>query len=247
MSYTRPCNKCGERISLRQMPAGQWVAFDVLTEESHVCGVKNKPDVSVKLKEKKKTKVQDDDEDFGIKINDLDGDINEETIDEDEVEEVKTYDSVSGIHKCIDNAIKQKKRIFIEYNSEHNEETTEREISPIKKFKEKDKTYLQAYCHKRKAERIFLTRSIASASEVNKQRTKIKLGKPNLKIIKKLDNEYSSDEYIEKKEVKKRSKTEVYEPPTKRKFDLREEIEGMFELIITISIIGGLIYLFFLN
>ena len=183
MSYTRPCNKCGERISLRQMPAGQWVAFDVLTEESHVCGVKNKPDVSVKLKKKKETKVQDNDEDFGIKINDLDGDINEETIDEDEVEEVKTYDSVSGIHKCIDNSIKQKKRIFIEYNSEHNEETTEREISPIKKFKEKDRTYLQAYCHKRKAERIFITRSIASASEVNKQRTKIKLGKPNLKIM----------------------------------------------------------------
>ena len=54
MSYTRPCNKCGERISLRQMPAGQWVAFDVSTEEFHVCGVKNKPDISVKLKSKKK-------------------------------------------------------------------------------------------------------------------------------------------------------------------------------------------------
>ena len=48
MSYTRPCNKCGERISLREMPHGQWVAFDVSTEETHVCGVKNEPDVSVK-------------------------------------------------------------------------------------------------------------------------------------------------------------------------------------------------------
>ena len=36
------------------MPQGQWVAFDVSTEESHVCGIKNKPDVSVKLKGKKK-------------------------------------------------------------------------------------------------------------------------------------------------------------------------------------------------
>lgn len=249
MSYTRPCNKCGERISLRQMPAGQWVAFDVLTEETHVCGVKNKPHVSVKLKGKKKAKIKEDDEDFGIKIDDIDEDFNEETFEknEDELEEVKTYDSVSGIHKCIDNAIKEKKRIFIEYNSDYNQEFTEREISPIKKFKEKDRTYLQAYCHKRNAERIFTTRSIASASEVNKQRTKIKLGRPNLKIIKKLDNEYSSDEYVEKKVVKKRDTTEVYETPTKRKFDLREEIEGMIQLIVTISIIGGLIYVFFFN
>ena len=189
MSYTRPCNKCGERISLRQMPAGQWVAFDVLTEESHVCGVKNKPDVSVKLKGKKKTKVHDDDEDFGIKIDDLDDAINEEIIDEDEDEdeEFKTYESVSGIHKCIDNAIKEKKRIYIEYNSEHNQEFTEREISPVKKFKDKGRTYLQAYCHKRKGERIFLTRSISSASPVNKEKTKIKLGKPKLKNIKTID------------------------------------------------------------
>ena len=187
MSYTRPCNKCGERISLRQMPAGQWVAFDVLTEESHVCGVKNKPNVSVKLKGKKKTKVHDDDEDFGIKIDDLDDAINEEIIDEDEDEEFKTYESVSGIHKCIDNAIKEKKRIYIEYNSEHNQEFTEREISPVKKFKDKGRTYLQAYCHKRKGERIFLTRSISSASPVNKKKTKIKLGKPKLKNIKAID------------------------------------------------------------
>ena len=58
MSYTKPCNKCGERISLRQMPQGQWVAFDISTEESHVCGVKNEPDVSVKLKGKKKFKIK---------------------------------------------------------------------------------------------------------------------------------------------------------------------------------------------
>ena len=60
---------------------------------------------------------------------------------------------------------------------------------------------------------------------------KIKLGRPNLKIIKKLDNEYSSDDYVAKKVVKKRDTPEVYEPPTKRKFDLREEIEGMIQLI----------------
>ena len=32
MASIRPCNKCGERISIRQMPHQQWVAFDVGTD-----------------------------------------------------------------------------------------------------------------------------------------------------------------------------------------------------------------------
>ena len=176
MSYTRPCNKCGERISLRQMPAGQWVAFDVSTEESHVCGVKNKPDISVKLKGKKKPKQANDSIDRGYEDNNA-------------KEESKIYDNSSGIHYCIDKAIKEKKRIFIDYYSEYNDESTSREISPIKKYKYKSNNYLQAYCHKRKAERNFLTKSIESATEINKKKTKIKLGKPNTKIIEKMKQE----------------------------------------------------------
>ena len=176
MSYTRPCSKCGERISLRQMPAGQWVAFDVSTEESHVCGVKNNPDISVKLKGKKKLKQVNDSIDLGYEDN-------------NEKEESKIYDNSSGIHYCIDKAIKEKKRIFIDYYSEYNDESTSREISPIKKYKYKSNNYLQAYCHKRKAERNFLTKSIESATEINKKKTKIKLGKPNTKIIEKMKQE----------------------------------------------------------
>ena len=176
MSYTRPCSKCGERISLRQMPAGQWVAFDVSTEESHICGVKNKPDISVKLKSKKKPKQVNDSIDLGYEDN-------------NEREESKIYDNSSGIHYCIDKAIKEKKRIFIDYYSEYNDESTSREISPIKKYKYKNNNYLQAYCHKRKAERNFLTKSIESATEINKKKTKIKLGKPNTKIIEKMKQE----------------------------------------------------------
>ncbi len=131
------------------MPQGQWVAFDISTEESHVCGVKNEPDVSVKLKGKKKFKIKNNN-------------IKKEITGKDDSGEIKTYESVSGIHKCIDIAIKEKKRILIEYNSKYNEEFTKREISPIKKFKQENKTYLQAFCHKRKAERIFITRSIIS-------------------------------------------------------------------------------------
>ena len=63
MAYTRPCNKCGQRISLREMPHGQWVAFDVSTEESHVCGVEHEPDVAVKLKGKNKSRTKEDEDD----------------------------------------------------------------------------------------------------------------------------------------------------------------------------------------
>jgi hypothetical protein len=158
------------------MPAGQWVAFDVSTEESHVCGVKNKPDISVKLKGKKKPKQVNDSIDLSYEDN-------------NEKDESKIYDNSSGIHYCIDKAIKEKKRIFIDYYSEYNDESTSREISPIKKYKYKSNNYLQAYCHKRKAERNFLTKSIESATEINKKKTKIKLGKPNTKIIEKMKQE----------------------------------------------------------
>ena len=41
MASIRPCNKCGERISIRQMPHQQWVAFDVRTDNPHKCLKKN--------------------------------------------------------------------------------------------------------------------------------------------------------------------------------------------------------------
>jgi hypothetical protein len=225
MSYTRPCTKCGERISLRQMPAGQWVAFDVSTEESHVCGVKNKPDISVKLKGKKKPKQVNDSIDLGYEDN-------------NEKDESKIYDNSSGIHYCIDKAIKEKKRIFIDYYSEYNDESTSREISPIKKYKYKSNNYLQAYCHKRKAERNFLTKSIESATEINKKKTKIKLGKPNTKIIEKMKKENNP--------YKANDNTQNYIREYKR--DLKET-EGFFSsfggVIIIWLIIGTVLSFLF--
>jgi len=216
MSYTKPCNKCGERISLRQMPQGQWVAFNVSTEESHDCGVINDPDISVKLKKNNKS-------------------INKEI-------ELKNYNNTTEIHQYIDRAIREKKRIYIEYNSKHNEEYTEREISPIKKFKEKGRTYLQAYCHKRKDERIFLTRSIISVNKVNKDATKKKIGKPNLKIIRK-DREEQNHIFNEPKFNKTKKNYPSNNNQINKKFDLGNEIEGLFSLLIVIGLIGGGIYL----
>ena len=41
MSYVRNCKKCGQRISLRQMPGGHWVAFEVRSDMPHECFKEN--------------------------------------------------------------------------------------------------------------------------------------------------------------------------------------------------------------
>ena len=41
MATIKPCNNCGERISIRKMPAGHWVAFDVTTNSPHQCTKKS--------------------------------------------------------------------------------------------------------------------------------------------------------------------------------------------------------------
>ena len=42
MSYVRNCNICGQRISLREMQNGQWVAFEVNTDQVHKHNKKSK-------------------------------------------------------------------------------------------------------------------------------------------------------------------------------------------------------------
>ena len=42
MSYVKKCNVCGQRISLREMQNGQWVAFDVNTDSVHKHGKRSK-------------------------------------------------------------------------------------------------------------------------------------------------------------------------------------------------------------
>jgi predicted DNA-binding transcriptional regulator YafY len=43
MALRRVCKYCGASISIRQMPAGQWVAFDVGTDEVHECFRRGEP------------------------------------------------------------------------------------------------------------------------------------------------------------------------------------------------------------
>ena len=48
MASIRPCNRCGKRISIRQMPHEQWVAFDVSTDNPHKCFKKKTKDKNKK-------------------------------------------------------------------------------------------------------------------------------------------------------------------------------------------------------
>ena len=201
------------------MPQGQWVAFDVSTEESHICGIKHKPDVSVKLKGKKKNKSNKD-ESIDLGYDDDASEINEDNND------TKIYNNSSGVIYCIDKAIKDKKRILIDYHSDFNNESTYREISPIKKFKLKSRNYLQAYCHLRKAERNFLTKSIKTASEMDKERTKAKLAEPDLSFIIKDDEDFIvKKETLKKQIVKKETlKKQIVKKETLKKYIEKKKI-----------------------
>ena len=68
------------------MPAGQWVAFDVSTEETHNCGIKNDPETSIKLK-RKNLKKENEEDSFGISYDD-----NEDTLDNSKNNFAKTED-----------------------------------------------------------------------------------------------------------------------------------------------------------
>ena len=179
------------------MPQGQWVAFDVSTEESHVCGVKNDEDISIKLRSKKRKRLEEDESiDLGYEDDVL------ET--KKVIEESKTYSNSSGVNYCIDKAIIDKKRILIDYYSDFNKESTYREISPIKKFKLKSRNYLQAYCHLRKAERNFLTRSVKTATEMEKKRSAARLAKPDISFIVKNDKELDDIKVTPKRQIVKK-------------------------------------------
>ncbi len=102
MASIRPCNKCGERISIRQMPHGQWVAFDVATDNQHECSRKR-----LKNKDSKKKKYSNKDTDYGgIRFEDSDI-VNNEIDDikdddyQDEIEEIQRLKNHDNYKKNI--------------------------------------------------------------------------------------------------------------------------------------------------
>ncbi len=70
MSSIRKCTKCGQRISLRKMPHGKWVAFDASTQIAHKCNRKNNPDTKIKDLAKNKVIKEAAEESISIKYED---------------------------------------------------------------------------------------------------------------------------------------------------------------------------------
>ena len=70
MSSIRKCTKCGQRISLRKMPHGKWVAFDASTQIAHKCNKKNNPDANIKDLAKDKVIKEAAEESISIKYED---------------------------------------------------------------------------------------------------------------------------------------------------------------------------------
>ena len=57
MAYVKICDKCGARISMRQMSQGQWVSFDVGSDEPHEHGVAGKKSTKKIVRKKKASKT----------------------------------------------------------------------------------------------------------------------------------------------------------------------------------------------
>jgi RecG-like helicase len=95
MSYIKKCTKCGQRISLREMPHGKWVAFDASTEIAHKCYKKNNPDKRIKDLAKNKFSKEASVESISIKYE------NEPTSLKTSKYEIKKYEESNKIKEEI--------------------------------------------------------------------------------------------------------------------------------------------------
>ena len=101
MASIRPCNKCGERISIRQMPHQQWVAFDVGTDNPHKCLKKNikknkniKPSVVTSISNKESEQINTN---YDFEEDNFENEINE-------IENLKSLKRDSAIYNNEENS-----------------------------------------------------------------------------------------------------------------------------------------------
>ena len=166
MALYRKCKKCGARISMREMPQGQWVAFDIGSDEPHEHGVAGRKGSKTIIRRKNKSQV--------AKIN--------QTLAENEIvdrqSQVHNLNNLPNhsldltpfnLRRFFDTAIDLNLAVQIKYLDREDNETT-RIIHP-KSFQNSDETIsdklrLVAFCRLRETARTFSLRQI----------TEVKLG-----------------------------------------------------------------------
>ena len=159
MSYIKSCDKCGQRISLRQMSSGQWVAFNAGTDIPHEHYSKKRPTKTDLKKSEFARKNQELDENHII----------------DRLNEVYSLKKIPtewlsltplNLKKLFNKLIEKERSALISY-IDRNDQFTSREIYPLSLVEGYDgdnsKTkYLKivSYCTLRKDYRTFLLSSI---------------------------------------------------------------------------------------
>ena len=145
MAYIRPCNKCGQRISMREMRAGQWVAFDASTETPHRCGKKTKADPKIKKLAKEKIKEKDS-EGIDLGYSDIEGDsLSAEQADEINSKIHEVYEEASNVPPKVEEKYKKEEVIIAkkETPKEKKVHYEEPEVTETKKYQDqvKDSKY----------------------------------------------------------------------------------------------------------
>jgi len=163
MSYIKKCDICGERISLRQMSDGHWVAFEVRTDIPHEHITSNKKKIKPVYK---KRKVLDPYENISDskKIVDRSGTVYLL----DDLPAVWLDLTPVNLVKLSQWSIKNQKKLKIVYSDRHEEMTTRR-IYPLQivdhdvRPNESSSKKLSAWCTLRKDYRTF---SISGIEEI---------------------------------------------------------------------------------
>ncbi len=141
MSYIKNCNICGQRISMRQMSSGQWVAFEVGSNIPHT------HDKKTKKKPKNQPKVSLE------QFTDRSGEIYSLSKLPKEWLEL----TPANLEKFLTRIIEKERKVLISYVDKNDDETT-REIYPlcIVESNRASQKKIVAYCNLRKDYRVFL-------------------------------------------------------------------------------------------
>ncbi len=162
MSYIRKCNVCGARISMREMSQGQWVAFDVGSDEPHEHGVAGRKSGRAVVKKNKTNKVKITQSVKANQIIDRSGEVHSiQDLPKDWLDLTE-----SNLKKLLMQLIGRNFSVQIEYQ-DRNGDITNREIYPLSLIQGRSTSRstssslkVVSYCKLRQDYRTFLLGSI---------------------------------------------------------------------------------------